>query len=98
MAAELDKIVERTFPSAQLRTFRTLVAVSGGPDSVALLRLIAANADTVSKSNLIVAHINHGTRAKQSDADAAFVSASCLTEPIGILFRNSLVRTFRGQR
>ena len=66
-------IVERTFPSTQWETFRTLIAVSGGADSVALLRLIAANADDESKSNLIVAHINHGTRAEQSDADAEFV-------------------------
>jgi len=73
VAVELDKIVERTFPLIQRRNFRTLIAVSGGPDSVALLRLIAANADPVSKSNLIVAHINHGTRAEQSDADAKFV-------------------------
>ena len=73
MLSELDKIVERTFPSTQWRTFRTLIAVSGGPDSVALLRLIVANADPASKSNLIVAHINHGTRAKQSEADAGFV-------------------------
>ena len=73
MAVELDKIVEQTFSSTKWRTFRTLIAVSGGADSVALLRLIAANADQKSKSNLIVAHINHGTRAEQSDADAKFV-------------------------
>ena len=73
MAVELDKLVEKTFPLTQWRTFRTLIAVSGGPDSVALLRLIAANADAESMSNLIVAHVNHGTRAEQSDADAKFV-------------------------
>ena len=70
---DLDKIVEQAFPAIQWRTFRTLIAVSGGPDSVALLRLIVAAADETSKSNLIVAHINHGTRAQQSDADADFV-------------------------
>ena len=73
MTVELDKIVERTFPLNHWRTFRTLIAVSGGPDSVALLRLIIANADVESKSNLIVAHVNHGVRADQSDADAEFV-------------------------
>ena len=73
MAVELDKIVEQTFSSTNWRNFRTLIAVSGGADSVALLRLIAANADDKSKPNLIVAHINHGTRGKQSEADAEFV-------------------------
>ena len=73
VAIELDKIIEQTFPSKQWRTFRTLIAVSGGPDSVALLRLITAHADAESKPNLIVAHVNHGTRGDQSDADAKFV-------------------------
>ena len=73
MTVELDKIVEQTFPASQWRTFRTMIAVSGGPDSVALLRLIATSADAKSRPNLIVAHINHNTRAGQSGADAEFV-------------------------
>ena len=72
---DLDDVLEQAFPAKQWRSFRTLVAVSGGPDSVALLRLMIANADSEAKSNLIVAHINHGTRAQQSDADAEFVEA-----------------------
>ena len=57
----------------QRQGFRTLIAVSGGPDSVALLRLMIANAAPQTKSNLIVAHVNHATRAEESDADAEFV-------------------------
>ena len=72
---DLDGVLEQAFPAKQWRSFRTLVAVSGGPDSVALLRLMIANANSASKSNLIVAHINHGTRAQQSDADGKFVEA-----------------------
>ena len=70
---QLDKLVQQAFSSTKLAAFRTLIAVSGGSDSVALLRLIMDSTDAKSKSNLIVAHINHGTRPHQSDADAKFV-------------------------
>ena len=73
MVNDLDNVLEQAFPAKQWRSFRTLVAVSGGPDSVALLRLMIANANSAAKSNLIVAHINHRTRANQSVADAEFV-------------------------
>jgi tRNA(Ile)-lysidine synthase len=46
-----------------------VVAVSGGPDSVALLRALCA----VGPGPLAVAHLNHGLRGPASDADAAFV-------------------------
>ena len=75
MVNDIENVIEQAFPAKQWRSFRTLVAVSGGPDSVALLRLMVANAHSETKSNLIVAHINHGTRAQQSDADAEFVEA-----------------------
>lgn len=46
-----------------------VVAVSGGADSVALLRALVE----VAKCRLIVAHFNHGLRGIESDADAEFV-------------------------
>src|SRR3954466_7367785 len=46
-----------------------VVAVSGGPDSTALLRAWCA-ADT---GPLVAAHLNHGLRGAASDADEAFV-------------------------
>ena len=51
-----------------------VVAVSGGADSVALLRALA---DTPQSAGLIVAHLNHQLRGADSDADAAFVAALC---------------------
>jgi tRNA(Ile)-lysidine synthase len=45
-----------------------LVAVSGGPDSVALLRAIHA-----SGRKIVVAHVNHKLRDVESDDDEAFV-------------------------
>ena len=51
-----------------------LVGVSGGADSVALLHFLAARtARTGRPQNLIAAHVNHGLRGAESDADAAFV-------------------------
>ncbi len=59
-----------------------LVAVSGGADSVALLRAIDALAKRMSESvDLQVAHVNHCLRGEESDADEAFVRA--LAEDLG---------------
>jgi tRNA(Ile)-lysidine synthase len=49
-----------------------LAAVSGGPDSVALLYLLTELRDTFG-FRLTVAHMNHGVRGPESDADEAFV-------------------------
>jgi tRNA(Ile)-lysidine synthase len=46
-----------------------VVAVSGGADSVALLRALASQA----AGPLVVAHLNHQLRGSESDADEAFV-------------------------
>ncbi|MCL2711163.1 MAG: tRNA lysidine(34) synthetase TilS [Planctomycetaceae bacterium] len=50
-----------------------LAAVSGGADSVALLLLLVQFLPPDGK--LAVAHVNHGLRGKNSDADAEFVRA-----------------------
>lgn len=59
-----------------------LAAVSGGSDSVGLLRFL----DELARERglgLAVAHLHHGTRGADSDADAAFVRdlAGCLGWP-----------------
>jgi tRNA(Ile)-lysidine synthase len=52
-----------------------VAAVSGGADSVALLR--ALHSLSVEKATLQVAHLNHGLRGRESDADEAFVRELC---------------------
>jgi tRNA(Ile)-lysidine synthase len=59
-----------------------IVAVSGGPDSVALLRALgqlrcglAAPGRDLSLGPLVIAHFNHQLRGSESDADEAFVAA-----------------------
>ena len=52
---------------------RVLVAVSGGPDSVALLHLLVRLGPELGL-NLGVAHYDHGLRGEDSRADAVFVA------------------------
>jgi tRNA(Ile)-lysidine synthase len=51
-----------------------VVAVSGGPDSVALLRALR---EVRAAGPLTVAHLNHRLRGAESDADEAFVRELC---------------------
>lgn len=65
-------------PSLQADLFgpgqRVAVAVSGGADSVALLRGLLAE-QSVLGVVLSVVHVHHGIRGEEADADAAFVEA-----------------------
>jgi tRNA(Ile)-lysidine synthase len=49
------------------------VAVSGGADSVALLRALDAARDPRATMPLVLAHLNHQLRGRESDADEQFV-------------------------
>lgn len=51
---------------------RVLAAVSGGPDSVAMLHALHTQSQQLGIT-LHIAHINHCLRGKESDADEAFV-------------------------
>jgi tRNA(Ile)-lysidine synthase len=67
-----------SFLSARsIRAERLLVAVSGGPDSVALLRAVielnSERAVYLGSEAIIVAHLNHRLRGSESDADECFV-------------------------
>lgn len=73
MTHELEARVAAAFPPAHAADERVVVAVSGGPDSVALLRALAA-LRPAARDRLLVAHFNHGWRGAESDADAAFVT------------------------
>ena len=66
----------RVWPPEIWRDVTVLVAVSGGPDSVALLCGLAA-VRLQGSGQLIAAHFNHGLRGEQSEADEAFVVDLC---------------------
>lgn len=56
---------------------RVLVAVSGGPDSLALLAALQEARRVLGVRELRVAHVNHGLRGRAAGADARFVARHC---------------------
>jgi tRNA(Ile)-lysidine synthase len=62
------------WPPEGWRDAIVLVAVSGGADSVALLRGLAAVRQP-GRGRLVVGHFHHGLRGAEADADAQFVVA-----------------------
>src|ERR1700733_138831 len=62
---------------------RVAVGVSGGADSVALLRVLHETAPAIGLV-LSVAHVNHGMRGADAEADAQFVRE--LAERLGLAF------------
>jgi tRNA(Ile)-lysidine synthase len=50
-----------------------IVGTSGGPDSVALLRVLHELAEKELAITLVAAHLNHGLRGQAADGDQAFV-------------------------
>jgi len=61
---------------------KVLVSVSGGADSVALLRALLAWKEKLALS-LSVVHFNHGLRGEESESDATFVK--CLVSSDGFM-------------
>ncbi len=55
---------------------RLLVAVSGGPDSTALLHFLWTHQEEW-RISLVVGHLHHGIRGGEADEDAKFVSTLC---------------------
>lgn len=64
----------------------SVVAVSGGVDSVVLLRILCKY---LGRNNLIVAHLNHGLR-RASSAEAKFVKN--LAEKYGLIYKEKTLR------
>ena len=74
---------------------RVAVAVSGGADSMALLRVLAQENEGGRRAGsglvLSVAHVHHGIRGADADADAAFVEA--MAGELGLRFLRKDVDT-----
>ncbi len=72
---ELEQLIDRSWPRAKWQGTRLLLAVSGGADSVAMLRALVQLSP--SSELLAVAHFNHGWRGTESEADEQFVRDLC---------------------
>jgi len=69
-----------------------IVAVSGGPDSIALLSLLHRLARTW-RLTLTAVHCNYGLRGEESDGDESFVSTFCRDRELSLLVhRPTLVK------
>ncbi len=74
----LEAVVRRTVERYALFApgATVLVGVSGGPDSTALLYLLAGFRNEWGLT-LVAAHLNHGFRGAEADADAEYVADLC---------------------
>jgi tRNA(Ile)-lysidine synthase len=69
----LVRKVQRWLRREEIGDGGIVVAVSGGPDSVALLRALLAVRPPRSGNTMVVAHLNHRLRGAESEEDAVFV-------------------------
>jgi tRNA(Ile)-lysidine synthase len=72
----LESRLALSWPPEEWKDLTVLAAVSGGSDSVALLRGLAA-IRLPGEGRLITAHVNHKLRGADSDADEDFVRQLC---------------------
>ncbi len=83
-AYRLVNTVRQTIAEQQLlqQGDRVVAAVSGGPDSVALLHALAEISQEFD-ARIVVGHVNHGLRGEESDAEQRYVEH--LTARLGLL-------------
>src|SRR5687768_13003162 len=87
----LPELVSRTLRRHDLipAGTRVLAAVSGGADSIALALLLARLAATHGFTLAGIAHLHHGLRGADADADEVFVKA--LADRLGVPFVSARV-------
>lgn len=87
----MDKAYEFLMNEVQIKYGdAVVVAVSGGPDSMALLHLVASLKKTID-IEVICAHVNHNVR-KESDGEKIFVENFCTKN--GIVFESMKIEDY----
>ena len=75
---DFQAALTRSWPASQWRDVHLVAAVSGGADSVALLRgLVAIRQQAGGEGQIVAAHFNHGLRGDAANEDAAWVKRLC---------------------
>ena len=75
---ELERRLAENWPVREWSDTHVVLGVSGGADSVALLRAMAALRERhVGRGKLYVAHLNHGLRGDAADADEGWLRSLC---------------------
>jgi tRNA(Ile)-lysidine synthase len=97
--AELLKAIERKILSRHLlkRGERVLVAVSGGVDSMVLLRALHELSGSYGW-RLRVAHLNHCLRGRSSDADERLVRRTCASLKLPLSAGRRSIRAFAARK
>jgi tRNA(Ile)-lysidine synthase len=73
---------------------RVVLAVSGGPDSVALCHLFSRLRSDLALEP-VVAHVHHGLRGREADEDAEFVAALARNLDLPVVVRHLDVRAWQ---
>ncbi|HEX5471005.1 MAG TPA: tRNA lysidine(34) synthetase TilS [Lacipirellulaceae bacterium] len=74
----LEQRFHECWPAVAWCDCHVVVAVSGGPDSVALLRaMVSLKEPAGGRGQLFAAHFNHGLRGREADADEDWVVSLC---------------------
>ncbi len=84
---ELERRLAESWPVREWCDTHVVLGVSGGADSVAMLRAMAAlKTQHGGRGKLYVAHLNHGMRGSTADADERWLKSLCerLTLPLDV--------------
>ena len=73
-SAGVPERLAQSWPPSVWQDVHALVAVSGGGDSMALLRALHALRPPAARGRLIAAHVNHRLRGAAADADEAWLA------------------------